>query len=52
MKHSEYQIGKTRKENFHSPHIIVKTPSIQNKERVLKTAREKTKITYKGNSSE
>jgi hypothetical protein len=29
-------------------HIITKTPSIQNKERILKTSREKGQVTYKG----
>jgi hypothetical protein len=29
-------------------HIIVKTPNAQNKERILKSVREKGKATYKG----
>jgi hypothetical protein len=31
-----------------SHHIIVKTPIAQNKERILKTVREKGPVTYKG----
>jgi len=31
-----------------SCHIIVKTPNEQNKERILKTIREKGQVTYKG----
>jgi hypothetical protein len=31
-----------------SQHIIIKTPNAQNKERVLKAAREKGQVTYKG----
>jgi hypothetical protein len=29
-------------------HIIVKTPNVQNKERILKAVREKGQVTYKG----
>jgi hypothetical protein len=29
---------------------MIKTPSVQNKEQTLKTAREKNQITYKGRS--
>ena len=29
-------------------HIIVKMPSVRNKERILKAAREKQEVTYKG----
>ena len=29
-------------------HIIIKTPSAQNKERILKAVREKVQVTYKG----
>jgi hypothetical protein len=31
-----------------SCHIIIKTPNAQNKERILKTLRERGQITYKG----
>ena len=31
-----------------SPHIIIKTPNSQNKERILKAVREKGQETYKG----
>jgi hypothetical protein len=36
-----------QKRNF-SSHIIIKTPNVQNKERILKTVREKGQVTYKG----
>jgi hypothetical protein len=31
-----------------SYHIIIKTPNILNKERILKAVREKVQVTYKG----
>jgi hypothetical protein len=31
-----------------SCHIIIKTPNAQNKERILKSVREKCQVTYKG----
>jgi hypothetical protein len=31
-----------------SHHIIIKTPNVQNKERILKAVREKDQVTYKG----
>ena len=31
-----------------SHHIIIKTPNAQNKERILKTVKEKGQVTYKG----
>jgi hypothetical protein len=34
--------------SFH--HIIIKTQNAQNKERILKVAREKHQVTYKGRS--
>jgi hypothetical protein len=36
---------RTEKENSH--HIINKTLNVQNKERILKASREKSKVTYK-----
>jgi hypothetical protein len=36
-----------KKRNF-SSHIIIKIPNAQNKERILKTVREKGQVTYKG----
>jgi hypothetical protein len=35
-----------KRNSFH--HIIIKTPNAQNKERILKTVREKGQVTYKG----
>jgi hypothetical protein len=31
-----------------SCHIIIKTPNVQNKERILKAVREKGQVSYKG----
>ena len=36
-----------QKRNF-PPHIIIKTLNMQNKERILKVAREKNQVTYTG----
>ena len=40
------QAGPKRKKSPH--HIIIKTLSMQNKERILRTAKEKGQVTYKG----
>jgi hypothetical protein len=38
-------------QNRNTPrHIIIKTLSTQNKERILKVAKKKTQVTYKGKS--
>ena len=36
-----------QKRNY-SPHIIIITPTAQNKERILKAVKEKGQVTYKG----
>jgi hypothetical protein len=41
---SEHQIGRIRKETLN---ITIKTRNLQNKERVLKAAKEKCQVTYK-----
>lgn len=46
-RHREYQIDWTSKEK--SPgHIIIKTLSLQNKERILQASKENDQVTYKG----
>lgn len=47
-----YRTPNTLHQKKNSPsHIIVKTPNAQNKERILKTVREKGQVTYKGRSN-
>jgi hypothetical protein len=44
-KFTEHQTIRTKKETH--KHIIIKTLNIQNKERILKAAKEKKQVTYK-----
>jgi hypothetical protein len=47
-KPTEYQTYRTKKETPPPRHIIIKTLSTQNKERILKAAKERRQVTYKG----
>jgi hypothetical protein len=45
---TEHQTVRTKKETP-PRHIIIKTLSTQNKERILKATKKKSQVTYKGN---
>ena len=47
-RHEESYTGKNQRKN-RPRHIIIKLTKIKHKERILKAAREKQQVTYKGN---